>query len=183
MVQISEHRGYKIEYDSDNLFHVMIDNWKSMHHKSESDAKKQVDTHIEIEDDLPHEPELKFNCTVKNVPGKLLDKQVRGCDVVAESFNLIGEEGCLKINGKGDIEKYEGVIRPDNDIEIVTGGEGNTQIKSKYSIEYLKKMSLGNNISKECKLEFSNDYPLKISFEIKERASLSFILAPRIDNE
>ena len=61
--------------------------------------------------------------------------------------------------------------------------EGNTKIKSKYSVEYLKKMIQGAKLSDRVKIQFNHDYPLKIEYNAIDRVLLSFILAPRVEND
>ena len=51
------------------------------------------------------------------------------------------------------------------------------------NIEYLKKMLASSKVSDEVVLEFSTDYPLKMSFVEIDRFNLVHILAPRVDDE
>ena len=55
------------------------------------------------------------------------------------------------------------------------------KIKSKYSIEYLKKMIAASKVSSTVKVQFNKDYPLKMEFLDLDKVMLSFILAPRVD--
>ena len=56
-------------------------------------------------------------------------------------------------------------------------------VKSKYSIEYLKKISKASKLADNVLLQFSNDYPLKAEFKAKDKLDLVFILAPRVSEE
>ena len=66
-----------------------------------------------------------------------------------------------------------------NKIEV----EGTAKIKAKYSIEYLKKMIGGSKLADEVSIQFNKDYPLKLEYKTIDKVLLSFILAPRVENE
>ena len=72
-------------------------------------------------------------------------------------------------------------------IEIKEGDnikiEASEKVKAKYSIEYLKKMIGAGKLSENVELKFNKDYPLKIDFKAVDKLLLSFILAPRVENE
>ncbi|MGB9675202.1 MAG: proliferating cell nuclear antigen (pcna) [Candidatus Nanoarchaeia archaeon] len=56
-------------------------------------------------------------------------------------------------------------------------------VRAMYSIEYLKKMARAATIAETVTIQFANDYPLKLDFKSLNRAQISFILAPRIENK
>ena len=58
-----------------------------------------------------------------------------------------------------------------------------TKHKAKYSLEYLKKMISGSKLADKVSLQFNTDYPLKIQYTVLDKLSMSFILAPRVDND
>ena len=55
-------------------------------------------------------------------------------------------------------------------------------MSSKYSIEYLKKISKASKLADVVSLEFANDYPLRAEYKLLDKLRLSFILAPRVSN-
>ena len=61
--------------------------------------------------------------------------------------------------------------------------ENKEAIKSKYSIEYLKKIIKGSKLADTVTLQFNKDYPLRLDYLVKDKLSLSIILAPRVSNE
>ena len=85
------------------------------------------------------------------------------------------------IVAEGDLSKAEIEIMPDDKTRI--DASGNDEIRSKYSVEYLKKMIAGSKIADEVKIQFNKDYPLQLEFKSVDKAMLSFILAPRVDND
>ena len=50
-------------------------------------------------------------------------------------------------------------------------------------IEYLKKIIKGSKLSDKVVLQFDKDYPLKADYLVKDKLSLSVILAPRVSND
>ncbi|MFH1053553.1 MAG: hypothetical protein V1740_04020, partial [Candidatus Woesearchaeota archaeon] len=67
----------------------------------------------------------------------------------------------------------------DDDTEI----KAEQTVKAKYSVEYLKKMVQGGKLADKVMVQFNKDYPLKLSYVSVDRVSLSFILAPRVEND
>ena len=57
------------------------------------------------------------------------------------------------------------------------------KVKAKYSIEYLKKMIGGSKLCDEVEIHFGKDYPLRLDYKTVDRVMLSFILAPRVEND
>ncbi|NJL43790.1 MAG: DNA polymerase sliding clamp, partial [Nitrosarchaeum sp.] len=56
-------------------------------------------------------------------------------------------------------------------------------VRSKFSIEYLKKMIQGSKLAEKATVRLSQDYPIKIEFTEVNKLHLAFILAPRVDND
>jgi len=118
------------------------------------------------------EPDLKFKAVV-TVDNAELKDAIADATLVAESaqFNVAANKLTIKAD-------HEGKTSTSDVIATVVG----TDCKSKYSIEYLDKM-LSTKISKNVKVQFGTDYPVKLSFtNDKGTAGIAFILAPRIDN-
>src|SRR3989344_2116991 len=61
--------------------------------------------------------------------------------------------------------------------------ESKDKVKSKYSVEYLKKIVKGSKLADRVVLQFSKDYPLKASYKVTDKMLLEFILAPRVAND
>ena len=70
-----------------------------------------------------------------------------------------------------------------NGKDTVIETQAKEPIKSRYSIEYLKKIIKGGKLSPNVSLEFSKDYPLKIQYDVKDKLQLGFVLAPRVSTE
>jgi proliferating cell nuclear antigen len=135
---------------------------------------------IELDDREQKIPNLQFPFTA-SMPADTFVEAVEDAGVVADSLSIIGEDKKITISAKGDLSSVEVDIKADDDVEIVK--EGEDVIRSKYSIEYLKKIVSGARVSDTVKLQLSKDYPLRIEFVEKDKLQLSFVLAPRVEND
>ncbi len=133
---------------------------------------------LDIEEREQKVPDLEFAATITTDAATLNDA-VEDVDIVGESVNFQAEEGKLTISATGDLSKAKVDITADENTKIVAK---DTQ-KSKYSIEYLKKMIAGGKLADKAELKFSNDYPMRLEYKVLNKMQLSFILAPRVDND
>ncbi len=135
---------------------------------------------LELEDKEQKVPELQFPISVE-MNSSMLTDQSEEVSVVAESVTFLGEASQLSVKAEGDLSKAFIEIRPgDNTVIKMTSPD---KCKAKYSLEYLRKMITGGKLSDKVKIYFNTDYPLKLEYKIVDRLMLSFILAPRVDND
>ncbi len=113
------------------------------------------------------------------VQSDMLDQGVSDADIVAESVSFTADRDKFTIAAAGDLSKANVEVPKGEDVSIDAQGEQ----KSKYSVEYLKKMIKGSKISDDVKIQFSDDYPLRLEYLEKNKVQLAFILAPRVENE
>ena len=135
---------------------------------------------IDIDEREQKIPNLEFPITVKTKSSKLGDA-IEDVDVVAESVSFVVEPKKMTIHAEGDLSKAHIELKADDSTHIVT----NTQdkIKSKYSVEYLKKMLTASKLAEDLTIQFNKDYPLKLEFKEMDKLLLAFILAPRVEND
>lgn len=135
---------------------------------------------IELDEKEQKVPDLKFGATVK-ITSSLLNETIADADVVGESVTFIAEQKRFTVNSEGDLSQANIDIKEGENVKISVSGD--EKIRSKYSIEYLKKMINGYKLADEVEINFSKDYPLKLEYKSVDRLLLSFILAPRVDND
>lgn len=131
---------------------------------------------IDLEEREQRVPDLEFVASVK-LKSSLMNDLIEDAEIVAESVAFIAEPERLQVVAEGDLSNVK--VEVDNEVEIKT----TDKTKSKYSIEYMKKMISGSKLSSEVVMNFGNNYPLKLDYEVVDRLMLSFILAPRVDND
>ena len=135
---------------------------------------------LELDDKEQRVPELNFPITV-HTNSNILSEAIEDVSVVAESVTFLGEKEQLSVKAEGDLSKAFIEIKPDDQTTINT--ESTEKHKAKYSLEYLKKMISGGKLTDNVSLQFNTDYPLKVEYKVTDRLLLSFILAPRVDND
>ena len=135
---------------------------------------------IELEDKEQKVPDLKFPVTIK-MHSSILNEAIADVDVVGESVALIAEPKKFTLHAEGDLNQAKMEIKEDESTKITTSSD--EKVRAKYSIEYLKKMINGSKISDEVLIQFNKDYPLKLEYKTVDKVMLSFILAPRVEND
>jgi len=135
---------------------------------------------IELEEKEQRIPNLTFPVHISTTSSTLNDA-ISDADIVAESVTFEAEPEKLTIAAEGDLSKARIEIKNGDDTKITS--ESSAKIKSKYSIEYLKKMINASKLADEVNLFFNQDYPMKLEYKVLDKLLLSFILAPRVEND
>lgn len=135
---------------------------------------------IELEEKDQKVPSLEFPITI-NTSGSFLSDAIDDVDIVAESVSFIADDKSFTIEAEGDLSKAKIEAKQSDDLQI--SSKSSDKIKAKYSIEYLKKMVGGSKISDKVVIHFKKDYPLKLDYIEVDKVMLSFILAPRVEND
>lgn len=133
---------------------------------------------INLEEREQRVPNLQAKATVE-MSSSVLNEAIEDVDIASESVTFLAEKDKLTISASGDLTKAEVFINNNEDVKITTDGPQ----RSKYSIEYLKKMIQGSKLAGMATLKFSKDYPLTLEYKEVDKLSLTFILAPRVDND
>ncbi|PIN70876.1 hypothetical protein COV94_00840, partial [Candidatus Woesearchaeota archaeon CG11_big_fil_rev_8_21_14_0_20_57_5] len=85
------------------------------------------------------------------------------------------------ISAEGDLSDATVEIPASEQTKITM--ESDKPLKSKYSLEYLKKMAGGSKLADEVTISFNKDYPLRLDYLSLNKLQLSFILAPRVEHD
>lgn len=135
---------------------------------------------IDLEEKEQRIPDLKFPVTIKT-NSSVLNQAIEDADIVAESASFMAEPKKFSLHAQGDLSQARIELKDSEETKIKM--DGSDKIKSKYSIEYLKKMMGASKISENVTLQFNTDYPLRLEYKTVDKVMLSFILAPRVDND
>jgi proliferating cell nuclear antigen len=135
---------------------------------------------IEMEEKEQKIPSLNFPLSVQ-INTSTLNEAIEDVSIVAESVQFLCDKTKFTVSAEGDLSQARIEI-PGDENTIITKDDDNI-VKAKYSIEYLKKMIQGSKLSANAVVRFSTDYPLKIEYKAMDKLMLSFILAPRVDND
>jgi proliferating cell nuclear antigen len=142
---------------------------------------------IEVEEGRRQIPKIDYAVTVTTTSQQLADA-IDDADIVAESVAFTAKEKLFSIIAEGDLSKVNIDIPQDEDTKIVledsvSGQPVKAPVKARYSIEYLKKMVQGAKLSDKVSAQFRTDHPLRLEYKTLNKVSLTFILAPRVEND
>lgn len=135
---------------------------------------------IDIEEKEQKIPQLEFPVSI-TTQSIILNEIIEDANIVAESVSFEIEKGKFVVKAVGDLSHARLEINESNSTKIKA--DIKDIVKAKYSIEYLKKMMDGSKLADEVTLSFNKDYPLRLDYTAVDRVQLSFILAPRVENE
>jgi len=133
---------------------------------------------INIEDREQKIPSLEFPVRIE-LNSQVLEDSIEDVGIVAESVSFSAAKEKFVIESEGNFSDANVELKKDEETLINLVGDGT---RAKYSVEYLKKIVKGGKLADKVVVQFDKDYPLKVDFTVLNKLSLSFILAPRVDN-
>jgi len=135
---------------------------------------------IDIEEKKQRVPDLTFPLKIQT-NSSVFDEAITDMDIVSESVMLVCDKDKFCVEASGNLSDAKAEIGKDEN--TVIDCKSKEEVRSKYSIEYLKKMVKAGKLSPNLEIQFSKDYPLRMDYRIKDKLGLSFILAPRVSND
>lgn len=133
---------------------------------------------IEIREELPAGIE-KLSFPVKlEMNSESLADSIDDADLVSDSMVFEVSSNKVVLRARNDSSSTETELENNANIKIDT--EKNA--KSRYSLDYLRKMIKAKKISETVQLSFDTNYPMKLAFSSPDKVSMIFILAPRIED-
>lgn len=135
---------------------------------------------IDVEEREQRIPNLQFPISIA-LPSSSLTNVVDDVSIVAESVSFSVDNDKFIVSAEGDLSKANIEISGSDETSIKSETKAN--VKSKYSIEYLKKMVQAGKLADKVSVFFSQDYPLKLEYKVIDKLLISFILAPRVESD
>lgn len=135
---------------------------------------------IDVDEKEQRVPDLNFAVEVETA-SMIFDEAIQDADVIADAVVLKALENSFVVEGENNMSQVTTEIPKDDDTIITLNSV--EEFKSKYSIEYLKKIIKGGKLTGKVKLQFGNDYPLRVDYLVQDKLNLGFILAPRVAND
>lgn len=123
-------------------------------------------------------PDLTFPVKIATST-TVFDEAIEDMGVIADSLSFTAEAERLVIDTSSHLHSAKVELKADDHTSVELKG---SSVFSRYSLEYLKKMIKASKLTKNVKIEFSKDYPLKLTYLVKDRMNMQFILAPRISD-
>ncbi len=134
---------------------------------------------LELDEKEQRVPELTFPVSIET-NSSVLAEAIGDVSVVAESVLFAADKTNFTIAAEGELSKARIELKQDQNTKLTNKGD---KVKAKYSVEYLKKMIEGGKLAEQVTIQFSNDYPLRLDYKQIDKVALSFILAPRVEND
>ncbi len=135
---------------------------------------------IELDEKEQRVPELNFPVVI-NAPATVLNDAIEDVDIIGESVSFMIESGKFVVFAESDLSEANIAIPESEEVQIIN--DAGDKVKAKYSIEYLKKMISAGKLVPNVKINFNRDYPLRLDYKAVDKMMLSFILAPRVEND
>lgn len=135
---------------------------------------------IEISaEDIPQIDKLDFAADV-DVRADVIEQGIADADTIADSVIIELSDDMLRMFAQGNNSKAELKLNKENEALLSLNAKG--KVKSRYSLDYLKRMIRASKIADKTKIRIGADSPLRMEF-VGDHASLSMILAPRVIEE
>ena len=134
---------------------------------------------VEIrEEEIPPIDQLEFKSSVKLRPD-VLQSGVDDAEIIGDSVIFDVNPQRFGMMAEGDVSRAELELEKGNEalIELATG---DGSVRSRYALDYLKKMMKAAKIADSVTIEYGQDYPMRLSFTAADKLKLNFILAPRV---
>lgn len=131
------------------------------------------------EDDIPTTDDLEYKVTAE-LETAVLESAVKDALVVGESVVFESSDSDITISSEGDQSDMDFNISGDADgVLEFSGGDA----RSMFSLDYLNSMIKAKKLSDTVGLSLGDDFPMRLTFEVPDEATLNFVLAPRIEEE
>lgn len=132
------------------------------------------------QEEIPPISQLEFPAKAELKP-HLLMVGIEDADIISDAVLFEAMNDKFVMRAEGDVSKAELELERGN--ENLLNLETSSEVKSRYPIDYLKKMVKAAKIADNATIRFGQDYPMKLEFKAGDKASMTFILAPRVSEE
>lgn len=129
---------------------------------------------LDIENNTPPMPEIDYPVTI-NIPTKTFKDSISDIHAFTEKVKISNDNNVLKFTALGDFADVE--VEWEHNQTITTSAESN------YTLDKIKEMMKADKFSRECAISYGNDMPLMLELSSTPEEKLSFLLAPRIEEE
>ncbi len=131
------------------------------------------------QEEIPPISQLEFVSQVDIKP-HILESGVEDADIISDSVLIEILKDKFVMRAEGDVSKAE--LELENGNENLLRLESKDAVRSRFPIDYLKKMVKASKIADIATIKIGQDYPMKLEFKSGDKVSLSFILAPRVSD-
>lgn len=135
---------------------------------------------LDVKAEKPPVDQLSFPGKIE-LESNVLEEGIEDADTVSDSIVFETGVGLLRLWAKGDTSTAQLELKEGDSGLLNLGITGDN--KSRYPLDYLKKMIKASKLAKNVSVEFSTDYPLRLTFKDVDKLHLGFVLAPRVSED
>lgn len=165
---------------NDKLTMELKDNRLDILMKGKSTRRFTVPLLDITQEDIPPIDQLDFKAKAK-IRSDVLKSGIEDAEVVSDSVLFDASKDSFTMRATGDISSAELALGRGD--EALLDFQVREAVKSRYPLDYLKKMIKASKLSDEATVMWSKDYPMKLSFKDSDKFELNFVLAPRVQEE
>lgn len=130
-------------------------------------------------DEIPAIGQFDFPASFVIDAGVLI-QGTEDADIFADSLIFEVSGTGMKLSAEGDNNKSELILEKNN--QALQELNVKDSVKSRYPLDYLKKMLKASKLVGIAKIFLGNDYPMKIEFA-GDNVKMGFVLAPRVQED
>jgi len=130
-------------------------------------------------EEVPSVEQFEFPAMAE-AEGVTLSKGIEDADIVADSVIIELDDSSLKMFSESGSSKAE--LKLEKGSAALINLTSPQAVRSRYPLDYLKKMMKASKLSANARIRLGNDYPMRLDFD-GEKAKLGFVLAPRVSEE
>lgn len=132
------------------------------------------------QEEVPPIDQLQFT-TKAVVRPDVLHSGIDDAEIIADSIVFDVSPTRFGMLAEGDVSKTELELEKGNEALMELKADGS--VRSRYALDYLKKMIKAAKIADSVSLEYGQDYPMRLEFKSGDKVRLTMILAPRVTEE
>jgi proliferating cell nuclear antigen len=134
---------------------------------------------IELDQDTYNMPEVNYDAEF-TINAKQLNDLMSQLVLFGDILNIICNEKEIYLESNGENGKMKVEIPIDNLTEFSISEGENMEIS--FSLQSLYKMCITTKLAKDIEIGISNDFPIRIKYDLGEDSSSIFFIAPKIIN-
>jgi len=159
------------------IMEVSEDNKLKIEMKGEGVRKFSIPLLDISKGEIPEIDQLDFSVKMQ-LKTDVIEEGISDADIISDSIVFETDGKGLTMKTEGDSSSVESKIDKNSGIVEISGDS----VRSRYALEYLKKMIKAGKISGTASLQMGRDFPMRLEFSQPDKVSMSFVLAPRVED-
>jgi proliferating cell nuclear antigen len=131
-------------------------------------------------EEVPRVDQLVFSAKTEIKP-EVFQSGIDDAEIVSDAVLIKVSPSKFSMLAEGSVSRAELELEKGNAslLSLVADSE----IRSRYPLDYLKKMTKAARIADTVSIALGQDYPMRLTFKAGDKCSLQFVLAPRVSEE